>query len=220
MKQLPIYACIALAACSKPAPEKDPEPVPPRPIATLKDDGRPVIVTFGDSLSAGHGAPSGQSYPDYLQHELDKRKLGFRVANEALSGDTTSGGVERIPLALAHKPAIVVLELGGNDGLRGLPVAVTRVNLEQMITAFQGAHAKILLAGITLPRNYGDDYIRDFEKVYTDLAVKYKLPFLPFLLEGVAMQPGLMQEDGIHPTAAGNEKVAATVYNALRPLLQ
>ena len=97
---------------------------------------------------------------------------------------------------------------------------MTRANLEQMITAFQAAHAKILLAGITLPRNYGDDYIRDFEKVYTDLAAKHRLPFLPFLLEGVAMQPGLMQEDGIHPTAAGNEKVAATVMKALEPLLR
>ena len=115
MKHFPIYACIALAACSKPDPAKEAAPVVvPAPASAPKDDDRPVIVTFGDSLSAGHGAPAGKSYPDFLQLELDKRNLRFRVANEALSGDTTSGGVERIPLALAHKPAIVVLELGGD----------------------------------------------------------------------------------------------------------
>lgn len=162
----------------------------------------------------------GESYPDYLQRALDERGYRYRVVNAGISGDTTSGGVERLPAVLEHKPAIVILELGGNDGLRGFPVSLTRQNLERMIAGLQQAGARVLLAGITLPPNYGERYIRDFERNYRELASKYQTPLIPFLLEGVALEPGLMQQDGIHPTAAGNRKVAATVLRYLEPLLQ
>jgi len=183
-------------------------------------DLRPVIVCFGDSLTAGFGADPGQSYPDWLQKDIDKRGFRYRVVNLGISGDTTSGGVSRVDSAVALKPAIVILELGANDGLRGLPLSMTRNNLDEMITSFRKAGAKVVLAGITLPRNYGPDYIRDFEKVYSDLAAKYKLPFVPFLLEGVATVPALMQGDRLHPTGEGNRRVAETVMRrALLPLL-
>lgn len=209
--------------CSK-SPESSPAPPaeapPPPSAASPPPDGRPVIVAFGDSLSAGFGVDPGESYPDYLQRLLDERGYRYRVINAGISGDTTSGGVERLPSVLEHKPAIVILELGGNDGLRGFPVSLTRQNLEQMIVGLQQAGARVLLAGITLPPNYGERYIRDFERNYQELARQYRTPLIPFLLEGVALEPGLMQQDGIHPTAAGNRKVAATVLRYLEPLLQ
>lgn len=192
----------------------------PPPAASPAPDARPVIVALGDSLSAGFGVDPGESYPDYLQRALDERGYRYRVINAGISGDTTSGGVERLPSVLEHKPAIVILELGGNDGLRGFPVALTRQNLERMIVELQRAGARVLLAGITLPPNYGASYIREFERNYQELSRQYRLPLIPFLLEGVALEPGLMQRDGIHPTAVGNQKVAATVLRHLEPLLQ
>lgn len=184
-------------------------------------DTRPVVVAFGDSLSAGFGAEAGKSYPDYLQRLLDVKGYKYRVLNAGVSGDTSTDGLERIRDVLAAKPAVVILELGGNDGLRGLPVAGTKANLEQAILALQKSGAKVVLAGITLPRNYGATYIQSFDRIYTDLAKQYKLTLIPFLLQGVAVAgPGLMQQDGIHPTAAGNEKVAATVFKYLAAVLK
>lgn len=209
--------------CSKspePSPAPPAEAAPPPSAASPAPDGRPVIVAFGDSLSAGFGVDPGESYPDYLQRALDERGYRYRVINAGISGDTTSGGVERLPSVLELKPAVVILELGGNDGLRGFPVSLTRQNLERMIVELQQAGARVLLAGITLPPNYGERYIRDFERNYQELARQYRTPLIPFLLEGVALEPGLMQQDGIHPTAAGNRKVAATVLRYLEPLLQ
>jgi len=128
--------------------------------------------------------------------------------------------VSRVSSALSLKPAIVILALGANDGLRGLPLSMSRKNLEEMIVAFRKAGARVVLAGITLPRNYGPDYIRDFDRIYSDLAAKHRLPFVPFLLEGVATVPSLMQEDRLHPTGEGNRRVAETVMRrALLPLL-
>jgi acyl-CoA thioesterase-1 len=144
------------------------------------------------------------------------------VVNAGISGDTTAGGVTRLPNVVAMKPAVVILELGGNDGLRGLTLQQTRENLETMVRDLQKAKAKVVLAGITLPRNYGPDYIQGFEQIYKDLAAKYKLPFLPFLLEGVALNAktaNLMQEDGIHATAEGNQIVAENVFQILKPVL-
>ena len=183
-------------------------------------DSRPAIVAFGDSLSAGFGAEPGKSYPDFLQKEIDRAGLEYRVVNEGISGDTTSGGVERLDRVIGMKPVIVILELGGNDGLRGLPQTVTRENMKKMVDALRGAGITVVLAGMTLPPNYGDDYIRGFEKIYVELATKNKLTRIPFLLQGVATNPNLMQRDGIHPTAEGNEKVAALVMKYLRPLLK
>ena len=189
--------------------------------APLQAQSGRVLVVFGDSLSAGYGLPAGQSFPDDMQRTLDKEGYKWRVVNQGYSGHTTEDGVARIEAAVRLKPAIVLLELGGNDGLRGLPLKVSRKNLETMIVAFQQAGAKVVLAGMTLPPNYGPDYIRDFQKIYTDLAAKYKLKLIPFLLADI-VTPDLryLQPDGIHPTAAGAEIVAGTVLKAVKPLLR
>lgn len=203
-------------------PEEQEAKVQPGTMLTIEDDGRPVLVAFGDSLTAGFGVDRQYSYPAYLQSLLDSEGYRYRVVNAGISGDTTAGGLTRVPNIVAMKPAIVILELGGNDGLRGLTLKQTRENLSNAIKAFQSAGAKVVLAGITLPRNYGPDYIREFEQIYKDLAAKYKLPFLPFLLEGVALGPEsaeLMQADGIHARPAGNKIVAENVFKVIKPVL-
>ena len=159
----------------------EPEP-PPAPVEKEAADTRPVIVAFGDSLSAGYGLEPGQSYPDFLQKKLDAAGFAYRVVNEGISGDTSSGGAARVDSVLGHKPRIVVLALGANDGLRGIPVTQTRENLDQIIAQLKAAGVKVLLAGITLPRNYGADYIRDFDKIYPDLAKMHAVQRLAFLL--------------------------------------
>jgi acyl-CoA thioesterase-1 len=182
-------------------------------------DTRPVIVCFGDSLTAGFGLDSGQSYPSLLQRELDRRGYKYRVENLGASGDTTQDGLARVSDALALKPAIAVVELGANDGLRGQPVSGIERNLGEVIEAFQKAKVRVLLAGITLPPNYGPDYIKRFAAIYPQLASKYKVRLLDFLLAGVAANPRLMQQDGLHPNAEGTRIVAATVLKSLLPML-
>jgi len=182
-------------------------------------DERPVIVAFGDSLTAGHGVDPGQSYPDFLQKLLDTAGYRYRVVNAGISGDTTSGGLSRASTIATMKPAMVILALGGNDGLRGLPVESTRANLEKMIAVFREAGATVVLAGMTLPRNYGPDYIREFERIFEDLAAQHNVPLIPFLLEGVAGKQGLMQGDAIHPTKEGNRLTARNVMRVIAPLL-
>jgi acyl-CoA thioesterase-1 len=179
-----------------------------------------VIVAFGDSLSAGFGADPGKSFPDFLQKDLTAAGLHWRVVNAGVSGNTTLDGVSRLSEVLAYKPRVTIVEFGGNDGLRGLPITSTRANLEQIIQALKTAGSDVLLAGMTLPPNYGPDYIKSFEQIYVQLAAKYKLTRIPFLLEDVAIHPDLMQRDGIHPTAEGNEIVAKTVMRYLKPLLR
>lgn len=223
MKALvPFVAALLLCACSKPsqevheaaAPAATPAPAPAAP------DSRKVLVVFGDSLAAGYGLEAGQSFPDDLQKKFDAQGYAWHVANLGISGDTTEGGVARMDSATALKPGIVIVELGGNDGLRGLPLAMTRQNLETMIETFQRAGARVVLAGMTLPPNYGQDYIRGFEKIYKDLATKYRLTFIPFLLsEIVTSDLRYLQHDGIHPTADGAEIVSGTVLRAIKPLL-
>lgn len=182
-------------------------------------DTRPVIVAFGDSLTAGFGAEPGNSYPDFLQKDLDRDGLKWRLVNAGVSGDTTTDGVNRLREVLAYKPRIVIVEFGGNDGLRGLPIETTRANIEQMVSTLQMAGVTVVLAGMTLPPNYGPDYIKSFERIYVDLKTKYRLTEIPFLLEGVAANQSLMQRDKLHPTAKGNELVAETVLKYLKPLL-
>jgi acyl-CoA thioesterase I len=185
-----------------------------------KEDTKKVLVVFGDSLSAGYGVPQGQSYPDDLQRTLDAQGYAWRVLNLGISGDTTSGGLARVNTGTALRPAMVLLELGGNDGLRGLPLAMTRENLDQIIAAFEHVGARVVLAGMTLPPNYGPDYIHSFEAIYTGLAAKYKLPLIPFLLRDIATQDmRYFQRDGIHPTAEGAEIVSNTVFRVIKPLL-
>jgi len=190
-------------------------------IQTLpKEDTRKVLLVFGDSLSAGYGVPAGQSYPDDLQRKLDAGGYAWRLVNLGISGDTTAGGLARLNTALAVKPAIVLLELGGNDGLRGLPLGTTRENLDQMIAAFERGGARVVLAGMTLPPNYGPDYIHNFETIFTGLAAKYKLPLIPFLLQDIATRDmRYFQRDGIHPTSEGALIVADTVMRVLKPML-
>ncbi|MBI2680308.1 MAG: arylesterase [Candidatus Solibacter usitatus] len=211
-----ITACVLLSGCA-PAPKPEDMPAPsvekPRPV-DLADD-RPIIATFGDSLSAGFGVEPGKSYPDFLQKEIDRRGLRYRVVNAGVSGDTTTDGVVRLATVIALKPAITIVEFGGNDGMRGLPVATTESNLEKIVAALIAAGSKVVIAGMTLPPNYGPQYIQSFEKVFRDVAARHKVPLIPFLLEGVGGHAELMQRDGIHPTAEGNQIVAATVMRAL-----
>ena len=214
-----------LCGCSKPetpAPKAESQPAPPAaaPVPPpAAADARPAIVCFGDSITAGFGLDAGQSFPDLLQQDLDRRALKYRVVNLGVSGDTTQDGLARVSTALAEKPAIVLLELGGNDGLRGIPLSITQANLAQMIEAFQGGGARVVLAGMSLPPNYGPAFIQKFEAVYKDLAAKYRVTLIPFLLEGVGAHNEFMQRDGIHPNAAGARKVEALVMRTLTPML-
>jgi len=202
-----------------PAPvESEPAPAP-SPRVEAKDD-RPVVLAFGDSLSAGYGVETGLSYPDFLQKEIDAKGFKYRVVNQGISGDTTSGGLARLSQGLETKPYLVILELGGNDGLRGLPLTVTRDNLDKMTAAFKESGAKVVIAGMTLPRNYGADYIKEFEQIYPGLEKKHRVTRMRFLLEGVAMNPALMQRDEIHPNAEGNKIVARNVMKVIEPLLK
>lgn len=198
-----------------------PAPTPAaRQAAPAPADTRPVILCFGDSLTAGYGVEPSGSYPSLLQASLDAKGYRYRVVNAGISGDTTSGGVSRLADAVAMKPALVLLELGGNDGLRGLPIDVTRANLDEMIRGFQGAGATVVLAGMTLPRNYGPEYIGQFEQLYRDLARQRKLTLIPFLLEPLIAKPGMMQNDGIHPTASGYREVIPSFVRILEPALK
>jgi acyl-CoA thioesterase-1 len=220
-----IALAVALTSCGNQAPE---QPVPRRVHENVQSnaqepthaaDTRPVIAAFGDSLSAGFGVEPGKSFPDDLQRLVDAAGYRYRVVNLGVSGDTTTDGVERLPAVLAIHPAIVILEFGGNDGLRGLPVVSAQKNLSTMVESLQKARTQILLAGMTLPRNYGPEYIQSFEQMYIDLSKMYKLARIPFLLEGVGGHPDLTQPDGIHPTAEGAEIVAHNVMKYLQPLL-
>jgi acyl-CoA thioesterase I len=188
--------------------------------AASAPDGRPVLVCFGDSLTAGYGADPGASYPDFLQADLDQRGYKYRVVNEGISGNTTKDGVGRIDDVLRLKPAVVVVEFGGNDGLRGLPITDSRANLDTMLARLTASGTKVALAGISLPPDYGPDYIRQFDETYTLLAKKYKVPMLPFLLQGVYGVPGMMQADRTHATDAGNKVVAQNVMPLVTPLLK
>jgi acyl-CoA thioesterase I len=183
-------------------------------------DPRPLLVCFGDSLTAGYGADPGQSYPDYLQADLDAMGYKYRVVNEGISGNTTKDGVERLNSVVALKPAVVVVEFGGNDGLRGLPIEDSRANLDRIVATLKASGARVVLAGITLPPDYGPDYIKQFNATYTLLAKKYQVPMLPFLLKGVFGVDGMMQADRTHATANGNEVVAKNVLPLVLPLLK
>lgn len=209
-----LLALILLGGCSQSTPTPDPVIAPPVEYKSTQDT-RPVIVAFGDSLTAGFGLDPELSYPSLLQEQLP----AYRFVNAGISGDTTAGGVERLASVIAHNPRLVILELGANDGLRGMPVATTRANLDKIITGLKQAGAKVLLVGITLPRNYGAAYIRDFDRMYPELAKKHDLPLLPFMLEGVAFKKDLMQGDMLHPNAAGTRIVAKNIRKALEPML-
>ena len=181
---------------------------------------RPVLVCFGDSITAGYGLQTGQSYPDALQRELDAHGYHYKVNNQGTSGATTKDAVADLRSILLLHPEVVVVEFGGNDGLRGLPPDQTRRNLDQVLTTLEAAHIKILLAGITLPPNYGADYIHSFEQVFRDLAARHHVSFVPMIYKDLVHVPGTIQQDGIHPTAKGSEIIANTLLPELKPLLR
>lgn len=183
-------------------------------------DTRPRIVAFGDSLTAGLGVSRDEAYPAQLQRRLDQLDYRYRVINAGVSGETTAGGLRRIPWVLGSKPDVVILELGGNDGLRGLSLEQTTHNLSRIIEQLRQAGTTIILAGMKLPPNYGQDYIRGFEAIYPNLAKRYDLALIPFFLEGVAASPVLNQTDGIHPTREGYRIVVEQVLTVLGPVLQ
>jgi acyl-CoA thioesterase-1 len=182
----------------------------------------PVILVFGDSISAGYGLPRvEQGWVALLQARLKEQGYGYQVVNASVSGETTEGGLARLPRALKlHQPAIVVLELGGNDGLRALPVAEMHGNLARMAGLAQAAGAMVALVGMRMPPNYGPQYAAQFAQAYTDLARDQKLPLVPFALAGIALSPELMQADDIHPNAAGQPRLLDNIWPALKPLLK
>jgi acyl-CoA thioesterase I len=187
--------------------------------ATSASDTRPRIVAFGDSLTAGLGVQVGEAYPAQLQRRLDALNYRYRVVNAGVSGETTAGGLRRVSWILNNKPDLVILELGANDGLRGLSVEQTKHNLRQIIQRLQQDGVRVILAGMKLPPNYGRDYITDFEAIYSALAKEYRLTTIPFFLEGVGGSSSLNQADGIHPTKEGYEIIVEQVLKALRPVL-
>lgn len=194
----------------------------PLPFATSSSspsDHRPRIVAFGDSLTAGLGVGADESYPAQLQRRLDSLGYHYRVINAGVSGDTTAGGLRRVPWILNNKPALVILELGANDGLRGLSVDQARNNLRQIIRQLQEGGTTVVLAGMKLPPNYGHEYTTQFEAMYRMLANEYELALIPFFLEGVGGSSSLNQADGIHPTKEGYEIIVDQILKVLTPVL-
>ena len=181
---------------------------------------RPILVCYGDSITAGHGLQTGQSFPDALQRDLDAHGYHYNVNNQGTSGATTKDAVAGLRSILLLHPAVVIVEFGGNDGLRGLPLEQTRRNLDAVLTALENAHIKILLAGITLPPNYGPDYIQQFDQLFRGLAAKHHVAFVPMIYKDLIHVPDTIQADGIHPTAKGSEIIARTLLPVLKPLLR
>ena len=180
----------------------------------------PVIVILGDSISAAYNMETSQSWPSLLQERLDTNGYTHRVFNSSITGDTTQGGLSRLPRLLEKQnPALVIIELGGNDGLRGIPIDVTRANLSAMIEASQAAGATVLLAEMRIPPNYGMTYTEQFNGNYGMLKEQYGVLLIPFLMENVALEPGLMQADGIHPNAEAQPVLLDTVWSILEPEL-
>jgi acyl-CoA thioesterase-1 len=179
-----------------------------------------VLICYGDSITAGYGLDEGQAYPDFLQHDLDAQALHYKVLNRGTSGATTKDALANLPSILALHPDAVVVEFGGNDGLRGLPLKETRRNLDQILTALEAAHIKVLLAGITLPPNYGPDYIQSFQQLFRTLATHHHVAFVPMIYKDLIPVPGSIQPDGIHPTAKGSAILAKTLLPALRAMLK
>ena len=191
------------------------------PLSVHAKAENPVVLVVGDSLSAGYGVAVDATWVALLQRRLAAQGYGYRVVNASISGDTTGAARARLPRALElHKPAIVILELGGNDGLRGLPVRTVRENFEFLIEHSQAAGAKVVLVGMRMPPNYGAAYADAFHALYGELASHYGTPLVGFFLEGVALDDKLMQADGIHPTAAAQPRLLDNLWPVLSPVLK
>ena len=179
-----------------------------------------TILVLGDSLSAAYNMDVGSGWTALLQRRLDRQKPSYRVVNASVSGDTTAGGVARLPkLLAAHRPAIVIVGLGGNDGLRGLPPDETKQNLARIVSRSKAASAQVLLLGVRLPPNYGTRYNERFRQVYRAVAAEQNVALVPFVLNGIDDNPALMQADGIHPNARAQAHILENVWQGLQPLL-
>lgn len=180
-----------------------------------------TILVMGDSLSAGYGLSTDQAWPVLLEKKLLDEKLPYTVANASISGETTAGGRARLQAALKqHTPTVCILELGANDGLRGLPISAMRANLDEMARTCTQAKAKLLIIGMRMPPNYGLDYTQKFQQAYADVAATYKAALVPFIMEGFADKRDLFQGDGIHPTAQAQPMILSNIWPALKPLLK
>jgi acyl-CoA thioesterase-1 len=198
-------------------PAQSPAPADLRPATS---DTRPRVVFLGDSLTAGLGLAADEAYPALIQQRIDAQGLQYQIVNAGVSGDTSFDALSRLDWALEGDVRVLVVALGGNDGLRGLPAEQLQKNLATIIERAQGRGIRVILAGMEAPPNFGESYIVAFHKVYPALAKKYGVPFVPFLLQGVAGIDGLNQRDGIHPTAEGARTVADNVWSVLRPTLK
>jgi len=179
------------------------------------------LLVWGDSLSAAYGIAEEQGWVELLSQRVEREFPAYRVINGSVSGETTTGGLERLPAMLAeYQPELVILELGGNDGLRGIPVAAIRENLAAMIRLIEASGGRVLLAGIRIPPNYGPRYTEPFHENYFSLAEEFELPLLPFLIEGIPETPELMQNDGIHPVAEAQPAILENVWAVLEPMLR
>lgn len=185
-----------------------------------QDAKRPILACFGDSLTAGAGVASDEAYPAYLQQQLDEQGYHYRVVNDGVNGNTTKDGVNRLSQVLAQHPQVVVVEFGGNDGLRGLSTVEAQRNLEIIVRRLKASGARVAIAGITLPPQYGGPYIRSFNAMFPAVATKYHVPLLPFILQDVYGVPGDIQDDGVHATSQGNKQVALNVEHLVTPLLK
>jgi acyl-CoA thioesterase-1 len=181
---------------------------------------QPIIDCFGDSITAGHGIDPAHAYPADIQSLLNTRGYHYRVVNSGISGNTSKDGVDRLKDVLRLHPAVTIVEFGGNDGLRGIPIDTTRRNLDTIVSALLHSGSKVLLAGITLPPNYGADYIHQFDETYRLIAAKYRVPLLPELYAGIYAVPGAIQDDGVHPTEKGAQLLAEHFLPLLLPLLR
>ncbi len=180
----------------------------------------PVILVFGDSLAAGYGIPRQAGWVELLRQRLEREQRHYSVVNASISGETTAGGRTRLAASLArHRPAVVILELGANDGLRGLPLEASRANLAAMLQACRASQARTLLVGMKMPPNYGPAYTRQFEEIYRTVARQYRAALVPFLLAGIAEKRELFQADGLHPTADAQPALLENVWRELQPLL-
>lgn len=183
--------------------------------------GARTVMVFGDSLSAAYNLSTDQGWVHLIEDRIARANLPWRVVNASVSGETTAGGLRRIAEDLKrHKPSVVVIALGANDALRGLPVAGMRSNLEKMIRLARAARAEPVLVGLMIPPNYGIDYAAEFRGMYADLAARQKIALVPFLLEGIADKPEMFQRDQLHPTAQAQPRIAENVWPALAPLLK
>jgi acyl-CoA thioesterase I len=192
-----------------------------RPVSAVEERRLPLkIVAFGDSLTSGHRLPKQQAYPAVLEKLLQDAGLPFVVINHGVSGDTTAGAVRRLDAALTERPDILIVAFGANDGLRGVPVAQVRTNLERVIEAAQARGITVLLVGMEALPLHGWQYTLDFHHIFPTLAAKYNVPLVPFMLRGVIGNSSLMSPDGVHPNAAGATAIAATVWSHLRPLAE